>query len=49
MWFEIHWCAWYNRPALYVGTEDGYVIGKMYANWTTARLAALLHGYRICK
>lgn len=48
MWFEIHECRFFNRPALYVGTEDGYMIGKLYSNRLTARLSALFHGYKYC-
>ena len=49
MWHEIHWCRIAQRWALYIGTEDGYYIGRLYENKLTAKISAKIRGYRFCE
>lgn len=49
MWYEIHWCKFIRRFALYEGTADGYKITKVYTNKLTAKVSAKINGYRFCK
>ena len=48
MWFEIHVNSYTNKPALFVGTTEGYYIAKLYSNKLTARIAAVVRGYKYC-
>lgn len=49
MWHEIHWNRHVERWALYVGTEDGYKITKLYESRLTALISAKIRGYRFCE
>lgn len=49
MWHEVHWNKLMRMWALYVGTEDGYIVGKLYSNKLSAKLSAKFHGYKFCK
>jgi len=48
MWHEIHYCKLIQRWALYVGTSEGYYIGRVYGSKTTAKISARIRGYRFC-
>lgn len=48
MWYEVHWCKIVERWALYVGTEDGYRIDRLYTNKLTARISAKVWNYKFC-
>lgn len=48
MWHEIHWNKFFSAYMLYVGTEDGYRIDRIYSYRLSAKLSARLHGYKFC-
>lgn len=48
MWHEIHFNKIFQCWALYVGTSDGYRIDKFYSTKITARISAVVHGYKFC-